>query len=78
MRGFIEEGTTTTPFDMVVRNGMSRYHLCIEALRRAPRMRERALPLIGECRVLLARHEAYSRAYLEDMPEVRDWVWSDA
>ncbi|PYM60118.1 MAG: phosphoketolase [Candidatus Rokuibacteriota bacterium] len=78
VRGFIEEGTTTTPFDMVVRNGMSRYHLCIEALRRAPRMRERALPLIGECQVLLARHEAYSRAYLEDMPEVRDWVWSDA
>jgi xylulose-5-phosphate/fructose-6-phosphate phosphoketolase len=77
VRGFIEEGTTTTPFDMVVRNGMSRYHLCMEALRRAPGLRERALPLIGECQVLLAQHEAYSRAHLDDMPEVRDWVWSD-
>src|SRR5437867_1949415 len=78
VRGFIEEGTTTTPFDMVVRNGMSRYHLCIEALRRAPRMRERALPRSGECQVRRGQHEADSRAYLEDMPEVRDWVWSDA
>ena len=78
VRGFNEEGTTTTPFDMVVRNGMSRYHLCMEALRRASRLRERALPLIGECQVQLARHEAYSHAHLDDMPEVRDWVWSDA
>jgi xylulose-5-phosphate/fructose-6-phosphate phosphoketolase len=42
VRGFNEQRTTTTPFDMVVLNGMSRYHLCIEALRRAARMRERA------------------------------------
>ena len=75
MRGFNEEGTTTTPFDMVVRNGMSRYHLCMEALRRVPRMRERARALIGDCQVMLAKHEAYTRAHLEDMPEVRDWVW---
>ncbi len=77
VRGFIEEGTTTTPFDMVVRNRMSRYHLCLEALRRAPRLRERVLPLIGACETLLAKHEAYSRAHLEDMPEVQNWVWSD-
>ena len=78
VRGFNEEGTTTTPFDMVVRNGMSRYHLCMEALRRVPRMRERARALIGDCQVMLAKHEAYTRAYLEDMPEVRDWVWGAA
>ena len=78
VRGFNEEGTTTTPFDMVVKNGISRYHLCIEALRRAPRMAGRAQPLIDRCTDMLSRHESYIREHLEDMPEVRDWVWTDA
>ena len=77
VRGFNEEGTTTTPFDMVVKNGISRYHLCIEALRRAPRMAERAAPLIERCTAMLARHETYVREHLEDMPEVREWVWTN-
>jgi xylulose-5-phosphate/fructose-6-phosphate phosphoketolase len=77
VRGFSEEGTTTTPFDMVVRNGMSRYHLCIEALRRAPRMVARSLALRGQCRQMLAKHEEYIVKEMEDLPEVRDWVWSD-
>src|SRR5260221_3137511 len=77
LRGFIEEGTTTTPFDMVVLNHMSRYHLCIEAMRRATRVRGLTPPLIAECNDLLARHAEYVRANLEDMPEVRDWVWTD-
>jgi xylulose-5-phosphate/fructose-6-phosphate phosphoketolase len=77
VRGFIEEGTTTTPFDMVVLNGMSRYHLCIEALRRATRVRDLTPALIEECNDLLRKHRAYVQANLEDMPEVRDWVWKD-
>jgi xylulose-5-phosphate/fructose-6-phosphate phosphoketolase len=77
VRGFMEEGTTTTPFDMVVLNQMSRYHLCIEAMRRATRVRGLTPPLIAKCNDLLARHAEYVRANLEDMPEVRDWVWSD-
>ena len=77
VRGFIEEGTTTTPFDMVVLNGMSRYHLCIEAMRRATRVHELTPALIAECDDLIARHKIYVRANLEDMPEVRDWVWTD-
>jgi xylulose-5-phosphate/fructose-6-phosphate phosphoketolase len=77
VRGFNEEGTTTTPFDMVVLNGMSRYHLCMEALRRTKRMASRAPALIEQCQAALAQHHAYSRAHLEDMPEIRDWVWSD-
>ncbi len=77
VRGFMEEGTTTTPFDMVVLNHMSRYHLCIEALRRATRVRGLAAPLIAECDDMLARHSEYVRANLEDMPEIRDWVWTD-
>ena len=78
VRGFNEEGTTTTPFDMVVRNGMSRYHLCIEALRRAPRMARHAPRLIEQCEGMLARHERHVRAHLEDMHEVSDWTWNGA
>ncbi len=78
VRGFREEGTTTTPFDMTVRNGISRYHLCIEALQRAPRMADRAAPLIEACAAMLARHDTYIREHLEDMPEVRDWTWTEA
>ena len=77
VRGFNEEGTTTTPFDMVVVNGMSRYHLCMEALRRSRRPPARTQDLIAQCQAALAQHHAYSRAHLEDMPEIRDWVWTD-
>ena len=78
VRGFNEEGTTTTPFDMVVRNGMSRYHLCIEALRRGGQKLEHREALIDQCQAELARHHLYVREHLEDMPEVRDWHWSGA
>jgi xylulose-5-phosphate/fructose-6-phosphate phosphoketolase len=76
VRGFNEEGTTTTPFDMVVRNEMSRYHLCLEALRRIPEGATRGAALADHCRAMLERHERYIRAHLEDMPEVQDWRWS--
>ena len=78
VRGFIEEGTTTTPFDMVVKNEMSRYHLCVEAVRRVPRMAGRANELLDHCAAMLARHESYIREHLEDMPEVREWTWAEA
>jgi xylulose-5-phosphate/fructose-6-phosphate phosphoketolase len=73
VRGFNEQGTTTTPFDMVVLNDMSRYHLALEALRRAPRRPDGAAELEAHCEAMLARHHAYVREHLEDMPEVRDW-----
>ncbi len=76
VRGFREEGTTTTPFDMVVRNGMSRYHLALEALRRAPEGRAEGGRLAQLCHDRLARHDSYVREHLEDLPEVRDWVWT--
>jgi xylulose-5-phosphate/fructose-6-phosphate phosphoketolase len=78
VRGFNEEGTTTTPFDMVVRNGMSRYHLCLEALRRAGSPGPQGATLIDHCRQMLDRHHRYVREHLEDLPEIRNWVWSDA
>jgi len=78
VRGYQEAGTTTTPFDMVVRNGMSRYHLCIEAVRRAHRVPDAAESLVEFCNAQLKRHPGYIRQHLEDMPEVRDWRWSSA
>lgn len=77
VRGFNEQGTTTTPFDMVVMNGVSRYHLCMLAMRYASRLQSLTPPLIQECQAILARHHDYVREHLEDMPEVRGWVWSD-
>jgi xylulose-5-phosphate/fructose-6-phosphate phosphoketolase len=77
VRGFNEEGTTTTPFDMVVRNQMSRYDLCLEALRRAPQGETRGAALVAHCRAMLERHRGYIREHFEDMPEVRDWRWSE-
>jgi len=75
VRGFIEEGTTTTPFDMVVLNEMSRFHLCMESLRRSGY--PQAGPLIQWCEERLAKHQTYTREHFEDLPEVRDWVWTD-
>jgi xylulose-5-phosphate/fructose-6-phosphate phosphoketolase len=76
VRGYNEEGTTTTPFDMVVLNRISRFHLAIEALRRARRPPENADRLIEECELMLRRHTAYVKQQLEDMPEIRDWTWT--
>ncbi len=77
VRGFNEQGTTTTPFDMVVINGVSRYHLCKLAMEFAPRVKGLTAPLMQECDDMLARHRTYVREHFEDMPEVRDWVWTD-
>jgi xylulose-5-phosphate/fructose-6-phosphate phosphoketolase len=76
VRGYQEAGTTTTPFDMVVRNGMSRYQLCIDALRWARRVPDEAEGVLEHCNAQLKRHPGYIRQHLEDMPEVRDWRWA--
>jgi xylulose-5-phosphate/fructose-6-phosphate phosphoketolase len=73
----MEEGTTTTPFDMVVVNQLSRYHLAMEALRRVPKFESQALHLIEYFESKLAEHHLYIQEYLEDMPEIRDWTWSE-
>jgi xylulose-5-phosphate/fructose-6-phosphate phosphoketolase len=75
VRGFNEQGTTTTPFDMVVLNRMSRYHLVLEALRRSRRAPERGAELAQYCTDMLERHHGYVREHLEDMPEVSSWTW---
>ncbi|MCF8610521.1 phosphoketolase family protein [Gordonia sp. HY285] len=76
VRGFSEQGTTTTPFDMVVLNRMSRYHLALEAMRRASVDGERAERLAQFCRSQLARHHDYIRRNFEDLPEVQEWTWT--
>ena len=73
VRGFIEQGTTTTPFDMVVRNRTSRYHLVIDAINNARTLPTGAEDLKRWCEGQLERHEVYIREHLQDMPEVRDW-----
>src|SRR5438067_59347 len=78
VRGFMEQGTTTTPFDMVVMNGMSRFHLAAEALRRGARLQDRAPTLIAACENLIAKAVAYSREHFQDPPEISDWAWTDA
>ena len=75
VHGYSEQGTTTTPFDMVVLNGMSRYHLALDAVRRARRRPGGASALDDHCQKMLARHHDYVREHFEDMPEIRDWTW---
>jgi len=76
VRGYREEGTTTTSFDMVVLNGMSRYHLAIEALRRVPRLASRVQPVIDLFEQKLAEHSIYVKSHLDDLPEIQNWTWS--
>ncbi|MHB2205281.1 phosphoketolase family protein [Methylobacterium sp. CM6257] len=75
VRGYIEEGTTTTPFDMVVLNKMSRLHLCLDVLRYVPSILTDAAPLIQKCDQLLSAHDQYTRANFDDLPEIKDWAW---
>jgi len=76
VRGYIEEGTTTTPFDMVVLNKTSRFHLCLEALRRASTIPGSG-QLIQLCQDSLERHRKYVVEHLEDIPEIANWKWTD-
>ena len=78
VRGYIEEGTTTTPFDMVVRNRMSRYHLALEALARTRRSIPGAVEAAQTFNERLTAHAAYIAEHGIDMPDVADWRWTDA
>jgi xylulose-5-phosphate/fructose-6-phosphate phosphoketolase len=75
VRGYKEEGTTTTPFDMVVMNDMDRFHLVMDVIDRVPGLAERAGQLRQEMVDTRARHHAWTREHGEDLPEVQDWTW---
>ncbi len=76
VRGFIEEGTTTTPFDMTVLNELDRFHLAIEAIQRVPGLAKKAKPALEMLAARLTEHDRYIREFGEDMPEIRDWKWT--
>ena len=78
VRGYVEEGSTTTPFDMVVANGLSRYHLALEALRRAPEQGPSGEEAARTYERQLERHAKYIRTHGQDLPEVSGWSWTDA
>jgi xylulose-5-phosphate/fructose-6-phosphate phosphoketolase len=75
VRGYKEEGTTTTPFDMVVLNDLDRFHLVSDVMDRVPKMRARAPHIKQAMRDRLVEHKDYIRRHGEDMPEIRDWKW---
>ncbi|MGZ3530275.1 MAG: phosphoketolase family protein [Vulcanimicrobiaceae bacterium] len=76
VRGYQEEGTTTTPFDMVVRNAMSRFHLFEELVRRVPRLQDRVAEVERFVSERLREHRSYIDSYGMDLPEVRAWRWT--
>ncbi len=78
VRGFVEEGTTTTPFDMTVLNELDRFHLALSAIDRVPGLKDRVPGVIRMLRGKLTDHDRYVRQHGEDMPEVRDWKWSNS
>ncbi len=75
VRGYKEEGTTTTPFDMVVLNELDRFNLADDAIDRVPHLRYKAAHVKQMLHNKLIEHKQYVRQHGEDMPEIRDWKW---
>jgi xylulose-5-phosphate/fructose-6-phosphate phosphoketolase len=76
VRGYKEEGTTTTPFDMVVRNDLDRFHLASDVIDRVPKLGYLAAYAKQALRDKLIEHKAFIREHGEDMPEIEGWRWS--
>ena len=77
VRGYKEEGTTTTPFDMVVRNDLDRFHLVEDVIDRVPHLAGAAAYLKQEMRDMLTEHKSYIGQHGDDMPFIKDWRWGD-
>ncbi|MEJ8324797.1 phosphoketolase family protein [Kosakonia sacchari] len=75
VHGFMEEGTTTTPFDMTVLNELDRFHLAQEAILRVPSLQGKADDILEVLAQKIAAHHQYVREYGEDLPEVQNWKW---
>jgi len=75
VRGYKEEGTTTTPFDMAVLNDLDRFHLVADVADRVPEFGPRAAYVKQRMRDKHTEHRRYIERYGEDMPEIRDWRW---
>ncbi|HKG45446.1 MAG TPA: phosphoketolase family protein [Pyrinomonadaceae bacterium] len=75
VRGYKEEGTTTTPFDMVVLNDLDRFNLVMDVIDRVPKLETVGAHLLQEMRDKRFEHKRYIAEHGEDMPEIRDWKW---
>jgi xylulose-5-phosphate/fructose-6-phosphate phosphoketolase len=78
VRGYKEEGTTTTPFDMVMLNDLDRFHLVIDVIDRVPGLAERAGHIRQQMQDRRLEARAWTREYGEDAPEIREWTWPAA
>jgi xylulose-5-phosphate/fructose-6-phosphate phosphoketolase len=76
VRGYKEEGTTTTPFDMTVLNSLDRFHLVMDVMDRVPKMQAVSAHIKQQMRDRLGEHTRYIEQYGEDQPEIRHWQWS--
>jgi len=76
VRGYKEEGTTTTPFDMVVLNDLDRFHLVMDVIERVPKLKRTAAHVLQEMLDRLVAHKQYIMEHGDDMPEIRGWKWS--
>jgi xylulose-5-phosphate/fructose-6-phosphate phosphoketolase len=76
VRGYKEEGTTTTPFDMVVLNNLDRYQLALDAITRIPRLADQVEKATERYWTTMERHKLYVSEHGEDMPDVRGWQWN--
>jgi xylulose-5-phosphate/fructose-6-phosphate phosphoketolase len=75
VRGYKEEGTTTTPFDMVVLNNLDRYQLAFDAIRRIPRLADQVETATQRYWTSMERHKLYISEHGQDLPEIQDWRW---
>jgi xylulose-5-phosphate/fructose-6-phosphate phosphoketolase len=78
VRGYVEEGTTTTPFDMVVLNRLDRYRLALDAISRIPRFADRVQAETARYWSTMQKHKLYVSEHGQDMPEVLEWQWHRA
>ena len=75
VRGYQEEGTTTTPFDMVMLNNLDRFHLVMDVIDRVPGLGSHAAAIRQEMEDERLRARAFTRVHGDDPPEIRDWTW---
>ncbi|MEO7854040.1 MAG: phosphoketolase, partial [Rubrivivax sp.] len=78
VRGYKEEGTITTPFDMTVLNDLDRFHLVMDVIDRLPQTSDKGLALKRRLKDKLIEHRQYIRVHGQDMPEIRNWTWAGA
>ncbi len=76
VRGYKEEGTTTTSFDMVVLNDLDRFHLVIDVVERVPKLQKIGASVKQKMLNKFVEHKEYINEYGDDLPEIRDWKWT--